>query len=153
MATRGFEFVGMVDGSNATPVIRDFKLGVAAAHHIGDLVLIQADDGAVDQTGSGTLAAVTGVIQEEVAAASITPGTTMAKVAIITGMQIWRCSCDGVASGIYQGVATLDTANCRSVDIDDVSGGTMIVYDVDGLDDDGNTLAYVLFANSTFDPA
>ena len=43
MATRGFEFAYDLNGSNATPVIRDMILGVAAAHEIGDLMVIQAD--------------------------------------------------------------------------------------------------------------
>ena len=48
MSSRGFEFAYMIDGSNATPVIRDFILGAAAAHKVGDLMLVQSD-GYIDQ--------------------------------------------------------------------------------------------------------
>ena len=33
----------MLDGSNATPVIRDFILSTAAAHKVGDLMVIETD--------------------------------------------------------------------------------------------------------------
>ena len=86
MATRGFEFAYMLDGSNATPVIRDFILGVAAAHKVGDLMKVQTD-GFIDQV-TGTTTEVTCVMQEAVAAADITAGTTKAKAAIITRNQV-----------------------------------------------------------------
>lgn len=151
MSSRGFEFVGMLDGSNATPVIRDFVLGVAAAHHIGDLVLIQSDDGAVNQVTT-TTAEVTGVIQEEVAAADISANTTKAKVAIITGAQLWRCSMDGVTS-VKVGVKTVDTADCNTISATDVTGGRIILVNTDNLDDDGNTFAEVMFGFTTFGSA
>ena len=70
MATRGFEFAYMLDGSKSTPVIRDFTLGAAAAHKVGDLMLMQSD-GYIDQV-TGTTTEVTCVMQEAVAAAAIT---------------------------------------------------------------------------------
>jgi hypothetical protein len=90
MATRGFEFAYMLDGSSATPVIRDFILSTAAAHKKGDLMTV-ASDGDVTQATAGA-GEVIGVMQEAVAAADITAGTTTAKMAIITRNQVWRCS-------------------------------------------------------------
>lgn len=143
MSSRGFEFAYMIDGSNATPVIRDLVLGVAAAHKAGDAVLMQSD-GYVDQV-TGTTTEVTGIMQETVAAASITAGTTKAKVAIVTSAQVWKCSMDATsttAKAFYD--KTIDTADCNTIDADDLSNGRMMLVDTD-TDDDGNVLAYVTF--------
>jgi hypothetical protein len=149
MSTRGFEFAYMLDGSDATPVIRDFTLGVAQAHHIGDLVLMKSD-GYVDQV-TGTTTEVTGVVQEEVAAAAITAGTTKAKVAIITRNQMWRCSMDATSTTLLAGYdKTVDTADCNTIDADDGTNGRMILVDVSQVDDDGYVLAYVVFSDTTF---
>ncbi len=148
MATRGFEFAYMLDGSNATPVIRDFILGAAAAHKVGDLMLMKSD-GYVDQV-TGTTTEVTGVMQEAVAAADITAGTTKAKMAIITRDQVWRCSMDAASTAAVVGYTkTLDTADCNTVDADDLTNGSMILVDTD-TDDEGNVLAYVVFADTSF---
>jgi len=154
MATRGFEFAYMLDGSNATPVIRDFILGVAAAHKVGDLMKVQTD-GFIDQV-TGTTTEVTCVMQEAVAAADITAGTTKAKAAIITRNQVWRCSTDATsaATALIGTVKTWDTADCNTIDADDVTNGAMVV--VEGspapadLDDDGYVIGYVCFADTTF---
>ena len=149
MSTRGFEFAYMLDGSMATPVIRDFTIGVAAAHKVGDLVLV-ASDGYVDQV-TGTTTEVTGVVMEPVAAASITAGTTKIKVAIITRGQVWRCSMDAATStGVVGYTKTLDTADCNTIDADDITNGRMALVDKSDLDDDGNVLAYVVFSDTTF---
>jgi hypothetical protein len=149
MATRGFEFHGMLDGSIATPVIRDFILGVAAAHKAGDLMLMQSD-GYIDQV-TNTTTEVTCVMQETVAAADITAGTTTAKAAIITRNQIWKCSTDATtaATAVTGYIKIWDTADCNTIDADDITNGSMIVYDK-GTDDDGNVLGYVVFADTTF---
>lgn len=149
MASRGFEFDSMLDGSDATPVIRDFTAGAAAAHHIGDLVLMQSD-GYVDQV-TGTTTEVTGVVQEEMAAASITAGTTKIKLAIITRNQVWRCSMDAATTTAVVGYTkTLDTADCNTIDADDITNGRMIPVDTSELDDDGYVLARVVFSDTTF---
>ena len=151
MGLRGFEFVGMIDGSNATPVIRDVVLGAAAAHHVGDLVLIQSD-GYADQV-TATTTEVTGVIQEEVAAAAITAGTTKAKIAILTPNQVWRDSSDASSNTGDPGYTNAcDTADCRTFDASDTSGGNMVLLSKDTLDDEGNAIAEVLFSNCTFQP-
>lgn len=149
MATRGFEFAYMLDGSNATPVIRDFTLGVAAAHKVGDLVLMQSD-GYVDQVTS-TTTEVTGVMQEAIAAADITAGTTKGKMAILTRGQVWRCSSDETSITAVVGYTkAVDTVDCNTVDGDSTTGGAMCVVDKSELDDDGNAVAYVVFLDTTF---
>lgn len=146
MATRGFEFAYMLDGSNATPVIRDFTLGDATAYKVGDLVLMQSD-GYVDKV-TGTTTEVTGVVQEAVASPSA--GTTKAKVAIIVRNQVWKCSMDDTSTTAVVGYTkTLDTADANTIDADDITNGGMILVDT-GTDDEGNVLAYVVFADSTF---
>lgn len=149
MATRGFEFAYMLDGSNATPVIRDFILGAAAAHLIGDLVLMQSD-GYVDQV-TGTTTEVTGVVMEAFAAADVTAGTTLCKIAILTRNQVWRCSMDASStSAVVGNTKTLDTVDANTIDADDVSNGAMCPVDLSQTDDDGNVLAYVAFLDTSF---
>ena len=158
MATRGFEFAYMVDGSPATPVIRDFVLGAAAAHLVGDLMLVQSD-GYIDAV-TGTTTEVTCVMMEAVAAGDITAGTTKAKAAILTRNQVWRCSTDAstAATALIGTVKTWDTVDKNTIDASDVSAGSMIVAEgepdpddiSDRLDEEGNVIGYVVFADTTF---
>ena len=149
MATRGFEFAKMLDGSNNVPMIRDFVLGAAAAHKVGDLMLVQAD-GFIDAV-AGSIGEVTCVMMEAVAAADITAGTTKGKAAVITSGQVWRCSTDATsaATALVGTVKTWDTVDANTIDADDVTNGSMIVFDK-GTDDDGNVLGYVVFSDTTF---
>jgi len=154
MASRGFEFAYMLDGSNATPVIRDFVLGVAAAHLVGDLMKVQTD-GYIDAV-AGSIDEVTCVMQEAVAAADITAGTTKAKAAILTSGQVWRCSTDATtaATALIGTVKTWDTVDKNTIDADDVTSGSMIVAEGEpaaaDLDDAGNVMGYVVFSDTTF---
>lgn len=148
MASRGFEFAYMLDGSNATPVIRDFTLGAAAAHLIGDLMLIQSD-GYIDAV-TGTTTEVTCVMQEAFAAAAVTAGSTLGKAAIITRNQVWRCSMDAATTAAVVGnTKKIDTVDKNTIDADDLTNGAMILVDT-GTDDEGNVLAYVVFSDTTF---
>lgn len=150
MATRGFEFAYMLDGSNATPVIRDFILSTAAAHKVGDLMTIATDGDVTQATTNPT--DVVGVMMEAVAAADITAGTTKAKVAIATRNQVWRCSMDATtaATAIVGYTKTLNTVDCNTIDADVITSGSLILLDKSELDDEGNVLAYVVFADTTF---
>ncbi len=150
MASRGFEFAYMLDGSNATPVIRDFVLAAAAAHKIGDLVNIDSSGYAVQVTGTTT--EVLGVMQEAFTAAAVTAGTTQGKVAIITRGQVWRCSMDAstCATVITGYTKTLDTTDANTIDADDITNGRMCPVDTSELDDEGNVMAYVVFLDTTF---
>lgn len=148
MASRGFEFAYMLDGSNATPVIRDFTLGAAAAHATGDLMSMQSD-GYIDAV-TGSIGEVTCIMQETLAASAVTAGTTAGKAAIITRGQVWRCSMDATSTSAVVGYTkTLDTVDKNTIDADDISNGSMILVDT-GTDDDGNVMAYVVFSDTTF---
>lgn len=149
MATRGFEFAYQLDGSKATPVIRDFVLGQSTAYLVGDLVLIQSD-GYADKV-TVTTSEVTGVMQEAFAVADLTAGTTVGKVAIITHDQVWRCSMNATTTAKYVGFTkTIDTVDANTISATDSTGGAMILVDKSETDDDGNVLAYVVFSNTTF---
>lgn len=149
MSTRGFEFAYMLDGSNATPVIRDFILGVQAAHLRGDLMLMQSD-GFIDAV-TGTTTEVTCIIQEPVASADITAETTVAKAAIITRNQVWRCSMDATTTAaVIAYTKKVDTVDKNTIDADDTTNGAMILVDASELDDEGNVLAYVVFSDTSF---
>ena len=148
MATRGFEFAYMLDGSNATPLIRDFTLGASADHLVGDLMTMPSD-GYVDAVTS-TTTEVCCVMQEAVASADVTAGTTKAKAAVITSHQVWRCSMDASTTALEVGTKTVDTADKNTVSATDESGGKIILFDVSQTDDEGNVLAYVVFSDVTF---
>jgi len=151
MSSRGFEFAYMLDGSNATPVIRDFPVHGTGAYAVGDLVVINGSaDGEVTRVTS-TTTEVTGVMQET-RAASVGADADKMKLAIITRGQVWRCSMDAstCATVIPGYVKSLDTADHNTISATDVTGGAMTAVDVSTLDDDGNVMAYVVFLDTTF---
>ncbi|MBW2647733.1 MAG: hypothetical protein JRE23_16475 [Deltaproteobacteria bacterium] len=127
MATQGFEFDSDLNGGNATPVIRDFILGAAAEHLVGDLMKVQTD-GFIDAV-AGSIDEVTCVMQENVATGDISAGVTQAKAAIITSSQVWRCSTDAstAATALVGTVKIWDTVDKNTIDADDVTNGSMIV--------------------------
>jgi hypothetical protein len=138
----------MLDGSNAIPVERDFILSTAAAHKVGDLMTVESDGDITQVTVTTT--EVIAVMKEAVAAADITAGTTTAKAAILTRNQVWRCSMDATSTAFKKGYTkTIDTADCNTVSASDSSGGSLILVDT-GTDGDGNVLAYVVFADTSF---
>ena len=146
MATRGFEFDGMLDGTNATPVIRDLPVNGTGLYSIGDLVVLDSAGQATAVTASA--GEVSAVIQEKRATGG-SDGDEI-KMAIITKDQIWRCSMDATSTAAKVGYTkTLDVADANTIDADDVSNGSMILWDT-GTDDEGNVLAKVVFADTTF---
>lgn len=146
MATRGFEFAYMLDGSNATPVIRDFTLGTTTSAKVGDLYTIQSD-GYADET-TASIDEVSLILQE--ATSSPSAGSTVVKAAIVTRGQVWRCSTDASSwAGKVGYTKTQDVADQNTIDASDVTNGSMIVVDED-TDDDGNVMLYVVFADTTF---
>jgi len=149
MSSRGFEFAYMLDGSNAVPVTRDFTLGAAAAHLIGDLMLMQGD-GFIDAV-TGSTTEVTCVMQEIFAAVDVTAGTTLGKAAIITRNQVWRCSMDAATTtAVIANTKTLDTVDANTIDADDITNGSMCPVETGQTDDEGNVLAYVVFLDTSF---
>ena len=150
MATSGFEFAYMLDGSNATPVIRDFILSTAAAHKIGDLMVLETDGDLTQAAATATT--VTAVCMETVAAAAISAGVTKAKCAIITRNQVWRCSTDDPATTWVIGYTKAgDIIDCRTLDHDNVDHGPCCCVDNTALlDDGGMQVNYVNFLLTTF---
>jgi len=150
MSTAGFEYAYNLNGSDGSvPVIRDIVLGVAAAHKKGDLMLIQ-DDGFADQV-VGSIAEVTAVMAETIAAADITAGTTTGKMAILQRNQVWRCSADAATTTAVKGhTKTVDTVDANTIDADDIVNGSMIYVDNQGTDSDGNLIMEVVFSDTTF---
>lgn len=145
MATRGFEFVGMIDGSSAVPVVRDLPVHGTGAYTAGDLVLL-ASDGQVASV-TNTTSEVTGVMQESRTAGA--DGDYM-KVAIITRNQVWKCSTAGTSTTFVVGYTkTIDTVDDNTISHSDSSGGGAILWDT-GTDDDGNVVLYVVFSDTTF---
>ncbi len=158
MATIGFEFAYMLDGSNNVPVQRDFILGASADHLVGDLMKVQTD-GFIDAV-AGSIDEVTCVMAEQVLTADATAGTTQAKAWVLTRNQVWRCSTDAAtaATALVGTIKIWDTVDKNTIDADDVSNGSMIVAEGEPapenisnrLDDDGNVIGYVVFSDTTF---
>jgi len=148
MSTRGFEFAYMLDGSNATPLIRDFKLGEPTlAHWAGDAVTMESDGwlDLADQPDDEIL----GILQESVGTADITEGTTLAKVAIATRNQVWRCSMDATSTALVVGYTkTLSLADQNTLDADGTAAHIVLVDTETG--EDGTVIAYVSFLDTTF---
>lgn len=140
MASQGFEFAYMIDGSMAVPVIRDFPVDGTGAYAVGDLTLINSDGQLAKVTGSTT--EVTAVIQEFRASGS--DGGNL-KAAIITNTQVWRCSMDATTTtGVKYYTKTMDTVDHNTIDADDITNGRMMLIDT-GTDDEGNVMGYVTF--------
>jgi len=149
MTTRGFEFAYNLDGTNAPPVIRDFTLGVSAAHKKGDVLVIQSD-GFVDQS-AGTLKEATCIMMEDLSAAQVTAEVTKAKAAIVTTNQVWRCSSDAAtaATALPWAIKRLDIANARTIESADITNGSLMPVEFGGLDSAGNLIIYVVFTKPT----
>lgn len=148
MATRGFEFAGNFGDKNGVPTIRDLPLDGTGAIKVGAALLMNSD---------GQLAAVTGSAKEITAIAmEARPALGAAdgdvrKVAIVTPEQIWRVSMDASSTNAVIGYTkTLDLATAYAVDADDLTNGTLTLWNTDGVDDAGNVVAYVVFNSTTF---
>jgi len=149
MATRGFEFAYMLDGSNATPVIRDFRLSTATAYKVGDLVTVETDGDVTLVTT--TTAEVIGGIQEAFTAAQVSAGTTVGRMAVLNREQVWRCSMNATSTAFIVGYTkTIDTVDANTISATDSTGGKMILVDKSEADDEGNVLAYVVFSDTSF---
>lgn len=146
MASRGFEFAYMLDGTEVAPVVRDLTLGETTAYKVGDIVGMQSD-GYVDKL-TASIGEVTGVMMES--ASSPSAGVTKAKVAILTRNQVWRCSMDATScSGVVAYTKTIDVADQNTIDASDITNGSLILVDT-GTDDEGNVLGYVVFSDTSF---
>lgn len=145
MASRGFEFAYMLDGSEATPLIRDMAIGTIDAN-IGDALTV--DDGGYGTAVGTATAEVFGILMED------TGGTNTSfaarRVAIVTRNQVWRCSMDASSTAFKVGYTKdIQFIDGNTIDADGAEGGPMVLIDTD-TDDDGNVLAYVAFNDTTF---
>jgi len=149
MASKGFEFAYMLDGTNAVPKTQTFTLGAAAIHLPGDLMLMQSD-GYIDAV-TGTTTEVTCVYAGAVkAAADVTAGTTTGLAYVITRNQVWRCSMDATTTtAVVAYTKTQDTADKNTIDADDITNGSMTLVSTD-TDDEGNVLGYIVFSDTSF---
>lgn len=147
MASRGFEFAYMLDGSNATPLIRDWPMAAdTAGYKKGDLLVLDTA-GRADK-GANNASEVFAICQQS-DTASVAEDTNL-KVALCTRSQVWRCSMDATSTALIAGYnKTVDIVDHNTVDADGSGSGVLILLDT-GTDDDGNVMAYVAFNNTTF---
>jgi hypothetical protein len=137
----------MLDGSNATPVIRDWPMVADAAGYVAGDVLVIDSNGRADKIAA-SVSEVLGICQET--KTSAVSNDDLLKIAIATRNQVWRCSMDATSTNAKKGYdKKIDLADENTIDADDLTNGSMILVDTD-TDDDGNVLAYVVFADTTF---
>lgn len=149
MSTHGFEFVGWIDGRECGPRILDFDMVADAAGYVkGDALIIDAN-GRMDKVAAN---------QAEVSAICMETKTTAVanddhlKVAIVCSGQIWRCSADAAACAAIEGYTkTINFADENTLDADTLTGGTMICWSVDVLEDVSYATVYVTFSDCTFE--
>lgn len=148
MATRGFEFAYMLDGGNATPVIRDWEMVAdSAGYEQGDLLVINSSGRADKAAAAAT--EVLGVVMEREPDAVSNDDTL--KIAIITRNQVWRCSTDASSvSGVKGYTKTQNIVDENTIDADVITNGAMCVVENTDTDDDSNILMYVNFVDTTF---
>lgn len=146
MATRGFEFAYMLDGSGATPVIRDWPIGTINAN-VGDVLTI--DSGGYGTAVGTATTEVLGVLMEDTGGTNT--GYTNRKVALAVREQVWRCSMDATSTAAVVGYTKkLQFVDGNTIDADGLSSGAMILVDASEKDDEGNVVAYVVFSDTTF---
>ncbi len=146
MATRGFEFAYMLDGSGATPVIRDWPIGTIDAN-VGEVLTI--DSGGYGTAVGTSTTEVLGVLMEDTGGTNT--GYTNRKVALATRNQVWRCSMDATTTTAVPGYTkTLQFVDGNTIDANGVSSGAMILVDASETDDEGNVIGYVVFHDTTF---
>jgi len=135
----------MLDGSHATPVIRDWAIGTIDANP-GDALTI--DSGGYGTAVGTATAEVFGILMED------TAGTVTSyakkKVAIVTRNQVWRCSMDADSTSFVVGYTkSIQFTDGNTIDADGSTSGPMVLVDTD-TDDDGYVLGYVAFNDTTF---
>jgi len=145
MSTRGFEFAYYIDGSEGSPVIRDWPVVAdTAGYKKGDLLVLTAS-GKADKAATSTDSVVFAVCQET-NTASVSSSTNF-KVAILTRNQVWRCSTD--ASAITNWVKGYTRAGTvvdhDTIDASGNTGGCMIMIETGTIAGDTNKVAYVSF--------
>lgn len=147
MASRGFEFAYMLDGSNATPMIKDWPMAAdTAGYKKGDLLVLDTA-GRADK-GANNATEVFAICQQS-DTTSVAEDTQL-KVAIATRGQVWKCSMDASSTSLVKGYdKAVDIVDENTVDADGSGSGGLILFDT-GTDDDGNLMAYVAFNSTTF---
>lgn len=145
MASNGFEFAYMLDGSGAYPLIRDWPIGTIDGN-VGDALTI--DSGGYGTAVGTATAEVLGILMED------TGGTVSDyakyKVALAARNQVWRCSMDATSTAFVKGYTkTIQFVDGNTIDADGSTSGPMCLVDTD-TDDDGKVLAYVVFNDTTF---
>jgi len=145
MASRGFEFAYMLDGSNATPLIKDWPMAADASGYMKGDALVCDSMGRADKAANNATSIF--AICQETNTASVAADANL-KVAIATRGQVWKCSMDATTTAIKKVYdKAVDIVDENTVDADGSGSGGLILFDT-STDDDGNVLAYVSF-NST----
>lgn len=146
MSTRGFEWAYRLDGASGGPRIMDWPIGTIDAN-IGDALTI--DSGGYGTAVGTATTEVLGILMEDTAGTNTS--YTKRKVAIAEREHVWRCSMDASTTAFVVGYTKdIQFIDGNTIDADGEESGAMILVDASGLDDDGNVLAYVAFADTTF---
>jgi len=149
MATNGFEFVGWIDGRLSGPRIMDFDMTADTAGYLkGDMLIIDSA-GRMDKAAAnaGELSAVCMESTTSAVAAD-----DHLKVAILAKGQIWRCSADAAACAAIEGYTkTVNLIDENTIDATPTTGGSLICWKVDVLEDTTYATVYVCPADTSFE--
>ena len=139
LASRGFNYAYHLSGSGAQgPVVMDFPVA-GSTGRVGDLVVFASGEQAL---AAANATSVVGVVMESWVGAA---AGDLRKVAVIQPGQVWACLVDGAAiAATAVGTKTVNIASAYQVDTTPLTGGTLILVDVD------STVAYVTFASIAF---
>ena len=142
MSSRGAEFAYMIDGSNGTPMIKDWDMAADTAGYAQGDLLVCDSMGRGDKAANGSTSIF--AVCQETKTTAVTADDDL-KIAIATRGQVWKCSMDATSTAIKKVYTkTVDLVDENTVDADNSGSGALILFDT-GTDDDGNVLAYVAF--------
>ncbi len=137
----------MLDGGNATPVIRDWEMVAdSAGYEQGDLLVIDSS-GRADKAATNATE-VLGIVMERTD--DLASNDDLLKIAVITRDQVWRCSTDAsTTTGVKGYTKTMNIVDENTIDADVITNGAMCVVENTDTDDDSNILMYVNFLDTT----
>lgn len=145
--TKGFEYAFSLRLGNLLPQTKAIPVSGTGAYAVGDLLVVSSGKLTKAAAGVGEVTAVcaqartTGVDGDPLV------------VQIIQKDQVWRCSADGAsqAGSKYGTTKVINIVDENTIDATPATGGSLILYDIQGPDSAGNAITYVSFANVTFD--
>lgn len=148
MPTQGFEFAWNMDGTNRVPAAIPMPINGTTAIKKGDALVVNSAGKLIPIVAGVT--EVTAIALQDRPAAGAVDGDIIS-VSLVRKEYQYRCSANAAStSGVNNGFnKTMDVTDQRTVKVSATTGGTLILWNKDTLDEAGNIKAYVSFSNTT----